>query len=72
MVKNQSLNSSLRLETSDKSASTDLMYCMRGRTGKSRYMPHISATILLYLLKGQQYYRKKSWIYFRVVNDNLV
>ncbi len=30
---------------------------------KSEYTPHISATILVHLLKGQ-YYRNETWIYF--------
>ncbi len=38
---------------------------------KSEYTPHISAIILVYLLKGQ-YYRNETWIYFRVVNVQLV
>ncbi len=38
---------------------------------KSEYTPHISATILVYILKGQ-YYRNETWIYFRVVKVQLV
>ncbi len=38
---------------------------------KSEYTPHISATILVYPLKGQ-YYSNETWIYFRVVNVQLV
>ncbi len=38
---------------------------------KSEYTPHISAKILVYLLKGQ-YYTNETWIYFRVVNVQLV
>ncbi len=38
---------------------------------KSEYTPHISAINLVYLFKGQ-YYRNESWIYFRVVNVQLV
>jgi len=33
--------------------------------------PHISANILVYLLKGQ-YYRNETWIYFRVVDVLLI
>ncbi len=38
---------------------------------KSEYTPHISAINLVYLFKGQ-YYRNETWIYFRVVNVQLV
>jgi len=38
---------------------------------KSEYTPHMSANILVYLLKGQ-YYKNETWIYFRVVNVLLV
>ncbi len=38
---------------------------------KNEYTPHILATILVYLLKGQ-YHRNETWIYFRVVNVQLV
>ncbi len=38
---------------------------------KSEYTPHISAINLVYLSKGQ-YYRNETWIYFRVVNVQLV
>ncbi len=37
----------------------------------SEYTPHISENILVYLLKGQ-YYTNETWIYFRVVNVQLV
>ncbi len=38
---------------------------------KSEYTPHISAINLVYLFKGQ-YYRNETWIYFRIVNVQLV
>ncbi len=38
---------------------------------KSKYTPHISAINLVYIFKGQ-YYRNETWIYFRVVNVQLV
>jgi len=38
---------------------------------KSEYPPYISANIVVYLLKGQ-YNRNETWIYFRVVNVQLV
>ncbi len=39
---------------------------------KSEYTPHILAINLVYLFKGQLYYRNETWIYFRVVNVQLV
>ncbi len=38
---------------------------------KIEYTPHISAINLVYIFKGQ-YYRNETWIYFRVVNVQLV
>ncbi len=38
---------------------------------KSEYTPHVLAINLVYILKGQ-YYRNETWIYFRVVNVQLV
>ncbi len=38
---------------------------------KSEYTPHISVVNLVYIFKGQ-YYRNETWIYFRVVNLQLV
>ncbi len=38
---------------------------------KSEYTPHISAINLAYIFKGQ-YYRNETWIYFRVVDVQLV
>ncbi len=36
-----------------------------------KYTPQISAIDLVYIFKGQ-YYRNETWIYFRVVNVQLV
>ncbi len=47
---------------------TTLLYTV---SHKSEYTPHISEIILVYLFKGQ-YYRNETWIYFKVVNFQLV
>ncbi len=50
---------------------TNSLYFLYTVSYKSEYTPHISATNKKNLLKGQ-YYTNETWIYFRVVNVQLV